>query len=173
MSRPHSPHRSPRPGYSPGPDVSMSGALPERPLPQSSGVEQMMGPAAYDTPQQRPAPSPYIGTDPFRPQRTSELPQQEMSMPGPPLTPMLASPEPDLRTARSTSHEALGQLVELVRRRQGAPPASTFGADIDSKIRAQAAIVLGDLRMLRGELRVDAKGREGNRWRRWIVGGAV
>lgn len=152
----------------------MSGALPIHVAPQSSGVEaQMVGPAAYDTPQQRPAPSPYTGADPFRPQRTSELRQQEMTAPGPPLTPMLSSPAPDLRGARSTSHAAVGQLVELVRRRQGAPPASTISTDIDAKIRAQGAVVLGDLRMLRGELREAARGRAGNRWRRWIVGGAM
>lgn len=166
MSRPHS---APRPD-----DFSMSGALPVDSRPASRVEAQMLGPAGYDSPQTtRPPPSPYTGTDPFRPQRTSDLPPQELAAPGPPMTPMLSTSGPDLRSARSTSHAAVGQLVELVKRRQGAPPASTISADVDAKIRAQGQVVLDDLRMLRGELKAAARGREGHRWRRWIVGGAA
>ena len=166
MSRPHS---------APAPDeISMSGALPTHSRPPSAGIEaQMLGPAGYDSPQQqRPPPTAYTGTDTFRPQRTTSIPQ-ELAAPGPPMTPMLSTSGPDLKTARATSHAAMGQLLDLVRRRQGAPPASTISADIDAKIRAQGAVVLDDLRMLRSELREAARGRAAHRWRRWIVGGAV
>ena len=150
----------------------MSGALPA----QYSGVETMAGPAAYSPSQTRPPPSPYAGgADPFRPQRSSPpRPQsQGLAAAAAPMTPMLHTPVPDLKAARSASHAAVGQLVELVKRRQGAPPASTISVDIEAKIRAQGLVVLQDLRMLRGELREAARGREGHRWRRWIVGGAV
>lgn len=168
MSRPPS---APRPD-----DRSMSGALPDAPPPPSPGVEdRMLGPAGYDSSQAGPPPpTSYTAAELFRPQRPPDVaPPQELSVPGPPRTPALSTSGPDLRVARSTSHAAVGRLVELVRRRQEAPPASTISADIDAKIRVQGQVVLDDLRMLRAELKEAARAREGHRWRRWIVGGAV
>lgn len=137
--------------------------------PPPSSFDNRPPPSSFDN---RPAPSPYTGTDPFRPQRASQHPS-DLLAPPPPMTPMLSTPAPDLKTARVTSHAAVRELLDLVKRREGAPPGSTISADIDFKIRAQGAVVLGDLRMLRGELKEVARGREGHRWRKWIIGGAV
>ncbi|SPO01472.1 uncharacterized protein DNG_04145 [Cephalotrichum gorgonifer] len=183
------PQEWPRPTH---PDESsMSGALPYIPpqpmAPQHSGIEaQMPGPAAYDDQRpQGPQPSPYVGgTDPFRPQRASPSPgrhhpasgvpsQDIAATPAMPMTPHFSSRGPDLKTARAASHAAVREFVDLVRRRQGAPPGSTISVDIEGKIRAQGAIVFDDLRMLREELREVARAKEGHRWRKWVVGGAV
>lgn len=137
--------------------------------PPPSSFDHRPPPSSFDN---RPPPSPYTtGADPFRPQRASH--QNDLLAPPPPMTPMLSTPAPDLKTARATSHAAVRELVDLMRRREGAPPGSTISVDIDAKIRAQGAVVLGDLRMLRGELKEVARGREGHRWRKWIIGGAV
>ncbi|PKS05962.1 hypothetical protein jhhlp_007795 [Lomentospora prolificans] len=159
---------------------SMSGALPDTQyLPQqppyTPSEAQMLGPAGMEQFSQSPRPPRddrpgYHTTDPFRPQRVHSDPGP--IAPAPSMTPMLSTTH-DIVTARSNSQYGLKEFVELVKRRQNAPPGSTISSDIDAKIRASGGLLLKDLKGLRLELREVARNKESHRWRRWLVGGAM
>ena len=78
----------------------------------------------------------------------------------------------DLKSLKTNCQFALREYLSLQRRR-GRYDASTATIDLESRIRAQGEVLLGQLKILQGEVRSLAKQAENHRWRRWIIGGAM
>lgn len=82
-----------------------------------------------------------------------------------------ASSARDVKALKTNCQYNLGEYLTLTRQRSRYDPSTV--SDLDGRIRMQAGVVLGDLRTLQGEIRDIIKSAEGNRWRRWIIGGAM
>ncbi|KAK7415156.1 hypothetical protein QQX98_006100 [Neonectria punicea] len=78
----------------------------------------------------------------------------------------------DLQALKTNCQFGLREYLSLQRRRQTGDSAMS-PYELDSRIREQAYILLGDLRVLQGEVRGLAKVAENHRWRRWIIGGFI
>lgn len=88
------------------------------------------------------------------------------------LSPQAISAPADLRALKTTCQFGLREYLSLQRKRQRFD-ASTSTIDLESRIRAQAGVVLGDLRTLQSEVRGLVKAAENHRWRRWVIGGVM
>lgn len=67
-------------------------------------------------------------------------------------------------------------MVNSVPAHLGAGPAGVNGAggkDVEERLRAQAGVVLGGLEGLRRAVEGVERRGEGQRWRRWVVGGVL
>ncbi|KPM37623.1 hypothetical protein AK830_g8937 [Neonectria ditissima] len=78
----------------------------------------------------------------------------------------------DLQAHKTNCQFGLREYLSLQRRRQTGDSAMS-PYELDSRIREQAYILVGDLRILQGEVRGLAKVAENHRWRRWIIGGFI
>lgn len=78
----------------------------------------------------------------------------------------------DVRNVRASCLFGLREYMTLQRKRQrleGGAPAP----ELDSRIRAQANLVAGDLRTLQAQVRGMVRAAEDRRWRQWLLGGIV
>ncbi|CAM1510971.1 Fc.00g084840.m01.CDS01 [Cosmosporella sp. VM-42] len=99
----------------------------------------------------------------------AEVPQRPAST----MPPMVTSTETrDIKSLKTNCQFALREYLSLQRQR-GRYDASTATIDLEARIKSQANVLLGDLRILQGEVRSLAKEAESHRWRRWIIGGAI
>ncbi|PNY27442.1 Uncharacterized protein TCAP_02632 [Tolypocladium capitatum] len=89
-----------------------------------------------------------------------------------PIVPMAPTGPIDIRNVKTSCQFGLREYLSLQRKRQRFD-ASTSTVDLESRIGAQANVVLGDLRTLQSEIRRLAKAAEDHRWRRWLFGGAI
>lgn len=96
----------------------------------------------------------------------------DVSRPPQTLTPLAPAVPGDLRSLRTNCQFGLREYLSLQRKRQRYD-ASTSTIDLESRIRSQASVVLGELRTLQSEVRNLAKAAENHRWRKWFVGGAM
>ncbi|KAF7559252.1 hypothetical protein G7046_g4898 [Stylonectria norvegica] len=148
--------------------------VPQSYTPQPYGPENYPGSFVAPGPASGPAP----GLPPRPASQSQMLPERPGAMidsyaQGAALTPMMTSTEfRDTETLKTNCQFALRELLSLQRQRQryDATPSS---ADLESRIHSQAGVLLGDLRILQGEVRSLAKEAENHRWRRWIIGGAI
>ncbi|KAJ6443182.1 Histone acetyltransferase ESA1 [Purpureocillium lavendulum] len=117
------------------------------------------------------------------------VPQLPPQPPYPPLLPQqqqqpvaMASPLPlpaqqqqqdqqqlDVRGVKASCQFGLRELLGMQRSQRE----SGGAAGLEPRIRVQAGLVLGDLRMLQDEVRALVKAAENHRWRRWIFGGVI
>ncbi|KUI63767.1 hypothetical protein VM1G_10489 [Cytospora mali] len=74
----------------------------------------------------------------------------------------------NIKTARSSVEYGLGQLRSLQQRRY-----RPGEVGLEEQLRVQAASVLGDLSVLRGEVSDVLRAAERHRWRKWLFGGVV
>lgn len=122
-----------------------------------------------------PAPVPGIALQLGPESQIPDHPGSLINIPRPPaetFSPLAVSAPRDLRALRTSCQFNLGEYLSLQRKRQRLG-ASTSTLDLESRIRSQAGIVLGDLRMLQDEVRGLVKAAENHRWRKWLIGGAV
>lgn len=75
----------------------------------------------------------------------------------------------NVRAATQHDLKEYARMIEM--RRSGDVTAATM--EFEGQFRAQQALVIGNLKMLQGEMRNLAKAAENHRWRRWLVGGAM
>ncbi|KND91575.1 putative methyltransferase-like protein C27D7.08c [Tolypocladium ophioglossoides CBS 100239] len=88
------------------------------------------------------------------------------------MTPVAPTGPIDIRNVKASCQFGLREYLSLQRKRQRFD-ASTSTFDLESRLRAQANVVLGDLRTLQSEIRSLAKAAESHRWRRWLFGGVI
>ncbi|ROW04563.1 hypothetical protein VMCG_04944 [Cytospora schulzeri] len=74
----------------------------------------------------------------------------------------------NIKAARSSVEYGLGQLRSLQHRRYRPDEVG-----VEERLRIQAASVLGDLRVLRGEVSDLIRAAERHRWRKWLLGGVI
>ena len=78
----------------------------------------------------------------------------------------------DVKNVRAATQHDLKEYARMIEmRRSGDVTAATM--EFEGQFRAQQALVIGNLKMLQGEMRNLAKAAENHRWRRWLVGGAM
>lgn len=97
------------------------------------------------------------------------------SAPPPPASTMTAQPnkQRDLPTLKSHCQYGLREYMTLQRQRRRVDGTSTSTIDLENRLRGQQGVVISDLMLLYGEVRTMVKAAEGNRWRRWLMGGAM
>lgn len=95
--------------------------------------------------------------------------------PLPPASTMTAAPnkQRDLPTLKSHCQYGLREYMTLQRQRRRVDGGSTSTIDLENRLKTQQGVVISDLMFLHSEVRRMVKAAEGNRWRRWIIGGAV
>lgn len=92
-----------------------------------------------------------------------------------PTQSMMGAPnqQRDVKTLKSHCQYGLREYMSLQRKRQRIDGSSTSTLDLENRLRTQQGTVISDLMFLHSEVRSIVKAAEGNRWRRWIVGGAM
>jgi hypothetical protein len=90
------------------------------------------------------------------------------TVPGHTLTPMAAPAPLDVHNVKST---AQFHLREFLSAREKLRRGGSY--ELQSHLRNQAGLVLGNLSTLQAEVRALAKEAENHRWRRFLVGGAM
>ncbi|KAI8197658.1 hypothetical protein KHU50_009386 [Colletotrichum sp. SAR 10_65] len=115
-------------------------------------VEKMAGPAAY-----YPAPPSQAGT------------MAEQPRPAAALQPITTTTQ-DIRSLKTSTQFAMREYLSLMRKRR---PDGSSTMELEDQIRAQGRILVGDLKTLRKEVGVLIKEGENQRWRNWLIGGAV
>ncbi|PHH89874.1 hypothetical protein CDD83_5047 [Cordyceps sp. RAO-2017] len=75
----------------------------------------------------------------------------------------------DIRNVRASCLFGFREYVTLRRKRQRLD-GSAAALEVESRLRAQANLVVGDIRTLQFEVRGLAKAAENQRWRRWLLG---
>ncbi|KAI8631898.1 hypothetical protein F5Y19DRAFT_378621 [Xylariaceae sp. FL1651] len=79
----------------------------------------------------------------------------------------------DIRSVKTACEFSLREYVTLLRRRRQQDGGPAGDGDDDDRLRAQAGIVVGDLKALRSEVSALLKTAEAGRWRSWLLGGFV
>lgn len=93
------------------------------------------------------------------------------TVPGHTLTPM-APPVPlDIRNVKASARFHLREFLRVRSQLQEGGGAARF--ELESRLRSQVGLALGDLSTLQAEMRALAKAAENHRWRRFLVGGAM
>lgn len=118
---------------------------------------------------QGPAPGPAPGPGGYGPDGIYTAPQ-------PPVSTMTApNKQRDLPTLKSHCQYGLREYMTLQRQRRRVDGAgtSTSTLDLENRLKTQQGVIISDLMFLHGEVRTMVKAAEGNRWRRWIIGGAM
>ncbi|KID76511.1 uncharacterized protein G6M90_00g073820 [Metarhizium brunneum] len=104
---------------------------------------------------------------PDHPGSTMDIP----TVPGHTLTPM-APPVPlDIRNVKASARFHLREFLRVRSQLQEGGGAARF--ELESRLRSQVGLALGDLSTLQAEVRALAKAAENHRWRRFLVGGAI
>ncbi|GAB0140770.1 hypothetical protein EsHS_00001383 [Epichloe bromicola] len=109
----------------------------------------------------------------------SQLPDHPGSMmsiptvPGHTLTPMVPPAAVDVRNIKASAQFHLREYLSVKKKIRQGGDASTAVYELESRLRARAGMVLGDLGTLQAEVRALAKSAQGSRWSRILVGGTI
>ncbi|PHH60286.1 hypothetical protein CDD81_1876 [Ophiocordyceps australis] len=87
-----------------------------------------------------------------------------------PLDTRAASVEIDAHNVRACCHFGVCEYA-LLQQSRSEPGGESKARELEARIRAQAAVVVGDLQTLLGEVHRLASRAEQGRWRRWLLGG--
>jgi hypothetical protein len=138
------------PSFRPGP---AAGPLPPGPENES----QIAGPAAHIT-----------GNITAHSADPPSIPR-----PAPVLSPLVTTNSSrDIRSLKTSTQFALREYLTLQRKRMPFD-GSTTSLDLEERIRVQAGLLVGDLRVLREEVGRVIKAAEKHRWRKWLFGGVL
>lgn len=95
------------------------------------------------------------------------------TVPGHTLTPMAPPVAVDVRNIKASAQFHLREYLSVKRKIRQDGDGSTAVYELESRLRAQAGMVLGDLGTLQAEVRALAKSAQGSRWSRILVGGTM
>ncbi|KAG5918470.1 hypothetical protein E4U42_006841 [Claviceps africana] len=141
-------------------------------------------------PQPMPSPShvPYLPPPPgpdqaFSPQPHAEFPPPNQpepgsamdvpTVPGRTLTPVTAPAAVDVGNLKASAQFHLRELLGARQKLRQGGDAGAAAYELESRLRTEARMLLGDLSTLRAEVRALAKTAQGSRWSRLFVGGAI
>lgn len=147
-----------------------------RPISSSSNVPYLppppLGPQSYHQPGFGQGLALQLGPEsqlPDHPGSTMSIP----TVPGHTLTPMAPPVAVDVRNIKASAQFHLREYLSVKRKIRQDGDGSTAVYELESRLRAQAGMVLGDLGTLQAEVRALAKSAQGSRWSRILVGGTI
>lgn len=168
--------RNPSPSPTPSNQYPPSGQYPPY-NPQQSYTPQPYNPQDYPPASVAPpsGPSPSLPARPGPETQLQDRPASRLDVkqkPIPQTEVATYTDSGDLKSLKTNCQFALREYLSLQRQR-GRYDASSSSAELESRIRAQGEVLLGQMKILQGEVRSLAKQAENHRWRRWIIGGAM
>ncbi|KAG5931079.1 hypothetical protein E4U53_001956, partial [Claviceps sorghi] len=148
-------------------------ALDPQPMPSPANVPYFPPPPGPDQafssqPQPQPHPESHPPNQP-EPGSTMDVP----TVPGRTLTPVAAPAAVDVGNLKASAQFHLRELLGARQKMRRGGDGSTAAYELESRLRTQARMLLGDLSTLQAEVRALAKAAQGSRWSRLLVGGAV
>ncbi|KAK2594505.1 hypothetical protein QQS21_007786 [Conoideocrella luteorostrata] len=106
---------------------------------------------------------------PDHPGSTMSIP----TVPGHTMTPMLPPASMDLRNLKVNAQFHLREYLSVRNKLRQGGAGGPAVYELESRLRTQAGMVLGDLSNLQAEVRALAKSAQSSRWSRFLVGGAI
>ncbi|UNI20484.1 hypothetical protein JDV02_006565 [Purpureocillium takamizusanense] len=152
----------------PAPGTRVDLPPPPDPIPPGAGIALHLGPES----QIPDHPGSMVGVPQVQPPQAYYPPPPAVAPPPQAVTAAAAAgpgQDLDMRDLKTSCQVGLRELSGMQRLRRE----SGGAAGVESRIRAQAGLVLGDLRALQDEVRGLVKAAEDHRWRRWIFGGLI
>ncbi|KAG5979412.1 hypothetical protein E4U55_005188 [Claviceps digitariae] len=95
------------------------------------------------------------------------------TVPGHTLTPMAPPAAVDVRNLKANAQFHLREFLGARQKLRQGGEGNNAVYELESRLRTQAGMVLGDLSTLQAEVRALAKTAQGNRWSRLFVGGTI